>query len=228
FTIEYIFKNAGFEIVDKGIWDRVESPEPASGSEEIKLGEVYGKNELFELFEIKLDSEGFKDLKLLSRFDILKSKELSEDKTVVGKLRKFMYLLTSMYFENLRRSYNESIKAISNNIHLQINREINELNRKNRERLLLIYFSIFKNLQMEIKNLGYDIGKIREILEEIISRSYKSEKLEKSTLHRSERDAISSELDQRLFALVRDFENIDQLMGLTVSNKYYLARKITG
>ena len=208
FTIEFILKNAGFEIIDKGIWDKIEYTAISSGENEID--EIYGKNELFELFEIKLNKEEFKDLKLLSRLDILDSERLIEDRTIKGKLRRYMYLLTSMYFENLRKSYNQSVKAINNNIQVQINREINELNRKNRERLLLIYFDIFRALQMEIKSLGYDISSLREVLGGFKPKSISGLKID---------------MDQKLEVLLRDFENIDRIMGLTVSNKYYLAKK---
>lgn len=207
FTIEFILKNAGFEVIDKGIWDKIEYTEVSSGENE--MDEIYGKNELFELFEIKLNKEEFKDLKLLSRLDILDSEDLAEDKTIKGKLRRYMYLLTSMYFENLRKSYNQSVKAINNNIQVQINREINELNRKNRERLLLIYFDIFRTLQREIKSLGYDISSLREVLGDFKPKSI---------------SGLNIDIDQKLDVLLRDFENIDRIMGLTVSNKYYLAK----
>ncbi|MBM3701586.1 MAG: hypothetical protein FJW63_01110 [Actinobacteria bacterium] len=207
FTIEFILKNAGFEVIDKGIWDKIEYTAMSSGENE--MDEIYGKNELFELFEIKLNKEEFKDLKLLSRLDILDSEDLAEDKTIKGKLRRYMYLLTSMYFENLRKSYNQSVKAINNNIQVQINREINELNRKNRERLLLIYFDIFRTLQREIKSLGYDISSLREVLGDFKPKSI---------------SGLNIDIDQKLDVLLRDFENIDRIMGLTVSNKYYLAK----
>lgn len=209
FTIEFILKNAGFEIIDKGIWDKIEYTAISSGENE--MDEIYGKNELFELFEIKLSKEEFKDLKLLSRLDILDSENLAKDRTVKGKLRRYMYLLTSMYFENLRKSYNESVKAINNNIQVQINREINELNRKNRERLLLIYFDIFRTLHREIKSLGYDISSLREVLGDFKPKSI---------------SGLRIDIDQKLDVLLRDFENIDRIMGLTVSNKYYLAKLI--
>jgi glycosyltransferase involved in cell wall biosynthesis len=209
FTIEFIFKNAGFEIVEKGIWDKFEkNPESAGGN---NTGEVYGENELFELFEIQLNRENFYNLKLLSRLDILGSEEITEDKTIKGKLRKYMHFLTSMYFENLRKSYNESIKAINNNIQLQINREINELNRKNRERLLLIYFNIFRTLYEEVKNLGYNISSLREILGGFKPRN---------------KSGTVMDIDQKLEVLLRGLENIDRIIGLSVSNRYYLAKKI--
>ena len=207
FTIEFILKNAGFEIIDKGIWDKIEYT--AISSDENGMDEIYGKNELFELFEIKLSKEEFKDLKLLSRLDILDSEGLAEDRTIKGKLKRYMYLLTSMYFENLRKSYNQSVKAINNNIQVQINREINELNRKNRERLLLIYFDIFRTLHREIKSLGYDISSLREVLGDFKPKSI---------------SGLEIDIDQKLEVLLRDFENIDRIMGLTVSNKYYLAK----
>jgi len=115
-----------------------------------------------------------------------------------------------MYFENLRKSYNESIKAINNNIQVQISNETNELNRKNRERLLLIYFSIFRTLYTEIKSLGYDISSLREILGDFKPKT---------------RSGLDIDIDQKLEVLLRDFENIDKVMGLTVSNKYYLGKK---
>ena len=209
FTIEFILKSAGFEVIDKGIWNKIEYEE-IDGSEG-EIDEIYGKNELFELFEIKLDKDNFKDLRLLSRLDILNSERLTEDKTIKGKLRRYMYLLTSMYFENLRKSYNESVKAVNNNIQVQINREINELNRKNRERLLLMYFNIFGTLYKEIKSLGYDISSLREILGDFKPKS---------------KSGLNIDIDQKLEVLLRDFENIDKVMGLTVSNKYYLAKKL--
>jgi len=208
FTMEFIFKDAGFTIMEKGAWDNFEggAEEGAEGN----IGEIYSKNELFELFEIKLSREGFENLKLLSRLNVLESEELAEDKTLKGKLRKYMYFLTSMYFENLRKSYNESIKAINNNIQLQINNEINELNRKNRERLLLIYFNIFRTLYREIKGLGYDISSLREVLGDFKPKN---------------KSGIIVDIDQKLEVITRDLEKIDRIIGLPVSNKYYLAKK---
>ena len=122
-----------------------------------------------------------------------------------------MYSLTSLYFENLRKSFNESMKSLNNNIHLQVNREINEINRKNRERMLLIYFNIFKALQLEISKLGCDIDALKETCQKESGKKRKTKK---------------DKIDERLDALLKDFENIDRIMGLTVSNKYFLARKI--
>jgi hypothetical protein len=208
FTIEYILKNAGFEIKDKGIWDEIEYKTMDASEDEI--GEIYGKNELFELFEVKLDRENFEDVKLLSRFDILNSEELNKDKNIKGVLRRYIYLLTSMYFENLRKSYNQTMKAINNNIQVQINNEMNEINRKNRDRLVLIYFDIFRTLYKEIKSLGYDISSLREVLGSFKPKS---------------KSGLKIDIDQKLEVLLRDLENIDRIMGLTISNKYYLAKK---
>ncbi len=209
FTIEYILGNADFEIIDQGTWDKVENFEFSKDG----IGNIYGKNELFELFEIKLSRKNFKNLDLLKKFNVLESEELKKDKSLKGKFRKYMYLLTSVYFENLRKSYNDSIKAINNNIQLQINREINELNKKNRERMLLIYFNIFKTLWEKIRNLGIDIKKIREALERINIKS-------KAKLK------TGVDLDQKLDVIMRGFEDIDKVMGLSFSSKYYLVRKL--
>ena len=209
FTIEYILKDLGFEILDKGIWDTIEGIEELTGDSE--LGQVYGRNELFELFGIVLDNTKLDDLTLLSRFDILESGDLAVDKTVKGKLKKYMYLLTSMYFENIRKSYNQSMMTLANNIKIQINNEINELNRRNRERMLLIYFNIFKTLYREIKGLGYDISSLRDLLDTL--------ELKKKLKN------AGTEIDQKLEILLRDLENIDRVMGLSVSHKYYLVKK---
>jgi hypothetical protein len=105
------------------------------------------------LYEIKLSRKDFKELTLLKGLNILESEEFVKDKSFKGKIRKYMYLLTSLYFENLRKSYNSSMQAINNNIQLQINRELNELNFKNRERMIFIYYNIFKTLESKWSNL---------------------------------------------------------------------------
>ena len=84
FTMEYILKDSGFSILDHGDWDSIEKVENIIGAE--GLGEVYGKNELFELFEIGLDRSKFEELELLSRFDILESEEFAGDKTCKGEI----------------------------------------------------------------------------------------------------------------------------------------------
>ncbi len=209
FTIDFVFKEAGFEILDKGMQDTVESIKEVTGDEE--FGEVYGKNELFELFDIGLDRSKFQELDLLGSFDILESDELKKDNSLKGKFKKYYYLLSSMYFENLRRSYNKSMMNLSNNIHVQINNEINELNRKNRERTLLIYFNVFRTLYNEIKGLGYDIKSLKSLLD---------------SLHiKNKSKAEASGVSERLEIIMRDLDNIDILLGLSVSNRYYLARK---
>jgi len=120
-----------------------------------------------------------------------------------------MYLLTSLYFENLRKSYNSSMQAINNNIQLQINRELNELNFKNRERMIFIYYNIFKTLERQISNLSIDIGNIRRMLD---------------GMNRSNEE--NNVLDERLEVLLGDLDNLDRIMGLTLSNKYYIAKKL--
>jgi glycosyltransferase involved in cell wall biosynthesis len=213
FTIEYIFNNTGYEIVTKGTWDKLvfsqkDVEETAKGFDQ--AAELYGKNELLDLFEIKLSKKDFKELTLLKGFNILESNEFVKDKTLKGRMRKYLYAVTSLYLENLRRSYNSSIQAINNNIQLQINREINELNSKNRERMIFIYYNIFKHLEYQIANLGTDIKGLRQIVEEGRGRS----------------DRESTMLDERLEVLLGDLENIDRIMGLTLSDKYYIAKKL--
>ncbi len=208
FMANYMLKNADFEILDQGNWDKVEGiGEPAYDD----AGQLYGENELFELFEIKMSREGFRDLKLLSRFDMLNSEGLADDASVKGKLKRYMYTLTSFYFENMRKSFNQSMQSLNHNLHIQINREINQLNKKNRDRMMLIYFNIFKALTTEINKLGFDMNAIREYI------SGGKAQLEKA-------DELA--LDEKLESLLTDFENIDRIMGLTVTSRYYLARKL--
>ncbi len=209
FTVGLVFKEAGFEILDKGMQDMIEKFKQVTGDKE--LGEVYGTNELFELFEIGLDRSKFQDLDLLGSFDILESDKFKDDQSLKGKFKKYAYLLTSMYFENMRRSYNKSMMNLSNNIHLQINNEINELNRKNRERMLLIYFNVFRTLYNEIKGLGYDVKSIRSLLDSL----YEKKKSKTET----------SGIKEKLETVMRDLDNIDVLLGLSVSHRYYLAKK---
>ncbi|MDZ7836817.1 MAG: hypothetical protein U5N58_02130 [Actinomycetota bacterium] len=165
---------------------------------------------MFELFDINFSREGFKKLKLLSGFDMLNSEELLKDKSFKGKLKKYMYTVASFYFENIRKSYNESMKNLNHNLHVQINHEINQVNQKNRERMLLIYFNIFKALQTEISKLGMDAERLREIAEEGLAQK-PHKKLS---------------IDQNLESMLLDFKNIDQIMGLAVSSRFYLARKM--
>jgi hypothetical protein len=223
FTFEYIMKNTGFEIIEKGIWDKIEflkEPAPEKGyigrtsqsetsGSENPAEALYNRNELMDLFEIKLSSRDFKELSLLKGLNLLESEELSGDKSVRGRIKKYIYAVTSLYLENLRKSYNSSMQAINNNIQLQINREINELNAKNRERLIFIYYNIFRTLTHEISNLQVDLRAIRKIVGQT---GY--EENEKTLL------------DQKLEVLLGDIENIDRIMGLTLSNKYYVARKL--
>lgn len=209
FTIEYLFKDLGFKVLDKGIWDTIENIEKITDDEE--LGYIYGKNDLFELFEIELDKSKFEDLSLLNHFEMLESEEFARDKTVKGKLRKYIYQLSSIYFENMRKSYNRSMMNISNNIQVQINNEINELNRKNRERMLLIYFNIFRTLYHEIKGLGSDIKSLRGIFDQLQIDS-------KSKVQ-------GESIEQKLEIMLRDLENIDRILGLSITHKYYIVKK---
>jgi len=208
FTAEYILKNLGFDIIEKGNHEKFDEDSNLAKAYS-EIGEIYGKNELFELSEIKFKPDNFRSLKLLSKFDILSSEELNTDKSIKGKMKKYFYGLTSLYFENVRKSFNEIMKSINNNIHLQINSEMNEINRKNRERLLIIYFNIFKQLMFEVKNLGYDIKELKQILSSISSSL-----------------DIKLNIDDKVDLIISDFENIDKLLGLQFSSRYFLARKL--
>ena len=70
--------------------------------------------------------------------------------------------------------------------------------------MLIIYFSIFKQLENEVKNLGYDINELKKILSKI--------KLETN-------EKVS--LEDRGDLIFRDFQNIDKILGLQVTNRYF-------
>lgn len=214
FTFEYLLKNTGYEVSGKGNWDRLETDEDKvlqlDEKQKSLLSDIYNKNELTDLFEIKLSREDFRALSLLKGLNILESEELKTDKSIRGKIKRYLYAVTSLYLENLRKSYNTSMQSVNNNVQVQINREINELNAKNRERMLFIYYNIFKTLQYQVSNLGVDIGAIRKLFEDKFAPSEKE----------------VTTLDERLEVLLGDIENIDRIMGLTLSSKYYIAKKL--
>ncbi len=222
FTFEYILNNTGYEILEKGIWDKIENLTDEKLKEILKhafnfemdseqfQNIIYTKNELTDLFAIKLSRKDFKELSLLKGLNLLDSEELKNDKSIRGKLKKYIYAVTSLYLENLRKSYNASMQAINNNIQIQINREINELNAKNRQRMIFIYYSVFKSLLFEISNLQIDLRALRNLLED------------KLGILAEDKNLISQQLE----VLMADIENIDKIMGLAVSNKYYVARKL--
>ena len=214
FTFEYLLKNTGYEVSGKGNWDRFETDEDKvlqlDEKQKSLLSDIYNKNELTDLFEIKLSREDFRALSLLKGLNILESEELKTDKSIRGKIKRYLYAVTSLYLENLRKSYNTSMQSVNNNVQVQINREINELNAKNRERMLFIYYNIFKTLQYQVSNLGVDIGAIRKLFEDKFAPSEKE----------------VTTLDERLEVLLGDIENIDRIMGLTLSSKYYIAKKL--
>ncbi len=214
FTIEYLFENTGYEVIDRGVWDKIEA---AYGAEDMLTRsldrspeELYSKNELMDLFEIKLSRKDFKELTLLKGMNILDSEEFEKDRSIKGRIKKYLYAVTSLYLENLRKSYNSSVQAINHNIQLQINRELNELNAKNRERMIFIYYNIFKTLEYQISNLGMDIWNLREIIS--------------SKLGKSQKDM--ARIDDNLEVLLSDVANIDRIMGLTLSDRYFVAKKL--
>jgi len=210
FTLEYILQNTGYEIVDKGVWDKLEpfsdyAVTKGAGED----GKSYTANELMDLFDIKFSNKDFKELQFLKSLNILEADEFKNDRSIKGRLKKYIYAITGLYLENLRRSYNISIQSISNNIQMQINSEINQLNAKNRERMIFIYYNIFKTLEYQVANLGVDIRALRRLIES--SQPQQQPEL--------------AALDEKLEALLGDIDNIDRIMGLNISNKYYVAKR---
>jgi len=208
FTIELLLKNLGFKILTK-----ISLKNPAIWSIALEDNLKDYKNEVEKLLSepeiIKLDRKDFKDIKLISRFDILKddliieqpsneikkSKEKQKEKDIKVKkrrgIRKYFDFITSLYFENIRRSYNRTLKSINHNIHLQLNRETNQINSMLRDGLLAI--------NNDLRKLITD--KLNHILEEIrtVKGNFKSidiKKLSDSEVKDLKRkvEDISSEL----------------------------------
>ena len=59
--------------------------------------------------------------------------------------------------------------------------------------------------------MGYDIKSLKGLLDELPLKK-KSKK-------------VGDSVDQNLEVLLRDMENIDRILGLSITHKYYLARK---
>ncbi|GAH24820.1 unnamed protein product, partial [marine sediment metagenome] len=208
FTIELLLKNIGFKILDKtvlkysAIFSR--ALEESLKDYITKIEEILGEPRI-----IKLDRKDFRDIKLISRFDILRDdlieelsyKEINEIKgestekePKVKKrrgIRKYFDFVASLYFENIRRSYNKTMQSINHNVHLQLNRETNQINSLLRNGLL----AINSDLEELLSN------KLNRILEEVrmIKRSFKLIDTKKLTDHevdnlRQRIEDISSEL----------------------------------
>ena len=208
FTVELLLKNIGFKILDKtvlkhsAIFSR--ALEESLKDYITKIEEILGEPRI-----IKLDRKDFRDIKLISRFDILrddlieeasykeinKVKEESTEKEPKVKkrrgIRRYFDFVASLYFENIRRSYNKTMQSINHNVHLQLNRETNQINSLLRNGLL----AINSDLEELLSN------KLNRILEEvrIIKRSFKLIDTKKLTDHevnnlRQRIEDISSEL----------------------------------
>ena len=72
----------------------------------------------------------------------------------------------------------------------------------------IIYFNIFKQLVFEIKNLGYDLNELKRIIVDL------------KTVDK-EKTGAKDKLD----LIGRSFKNIDKLLGLQFTSRYFLVRK---
>jgi glycosyltransferase involved in cell wall biosynthesis len=200
FTTEMLLKNVGFKNLEKieleypTIWSK--AWEDSFKNYSSKVEEILGEPRI-----IKLDRSDFKDIKLMSIFDILKynlkrpsKKEIKAEKEFRKKdvstekeqdvkrrrgIKKYFDFIASLYFENIRRSYNETMKSINHNIHLQLNRETNEINSMLRDGLLALN-NDFKNLiDDRLNSISEEIGIVVKILELMESEKISDKKIEK-------------------------------------------------
>lgn len=114
----------------------------AEGSLERTMATGSGKGKLDNILDrisiIPLDTSSFEKIRLLSPFDILR----------------------------IRKSYNETMRAISNNLHLQLNHELNQINQQLRDRLLFLNYHLYENMHRELAaikrslvSLSQDLGR---------------------------------------------------------------------
>ena len=182
FTIEFLLKNIGFKILDKtvlkysAIFSR--ALEESLKDYITKIEEILGEPRI-----IKLDRKDFKDIKLVSRFDILRGDliedlshegisdvkgELIEKELKVKKkrgIKKYFDFIASLYFENIRRSYNKTIQSLNHNVHLQLNRETNQINSLLRNGLLAISNDLEELLSSKLNRILEEVRMIKRCFE---------------------------------------------------------------
>ncbi|MBN1298606.1 MAG: hypothetical protein JW997_02850, partial [Actinobacteria bacterium] len=67
----------------------------------------------------------------------------------------------------------------------------------------------FKTLELQVSNLGIDLKALRNFIEQNYGKSSRE----------------AAQLDEKLEVLLNDIDNIDTIMGLTISNKYYVVKR---
>ncbi|MCL5986644.1 MAG: glycosyltransferase [Actinobacteria bacterium] len=92
---------------------------------------------------IELDFKDFRGPTMIPR--ILRTDDINHDVRNFGKLKS---ILASAFFMNARSQINRYLKDLNHNVHLQLNREINELNAEQRSRI----FSINRDFYRSISN----------------------------------------------------------------------------
>ncbi|GFP37605.1 hypothetical protein HKBW3S44_01281 [Candidatus Hakubella thermalkaliphila] len=112
----------------------------AEGPLERTMATGSGKGKLDNVLDrisiIPLDTSSFEKIRLLSRFDILR----------------------------IRKSYNETMKAINNNLHLQLNHELNQINQQLRDRLLFLNYHLYENMHRELAAIRRSLASLSQEL----------------------------------------------------------------
>lgn len=201
FTIEMLLKNIGFKNLEKielkypAIWSK--AWEDSFKDYSSKVEEILGEPRI-----IKLDRNDFKDIKLMSIFDILKDnlkgppskkeikgeKELKKEDVSTEKepnvkkrrgIKKYFDFIASLYFENIRRNYNETMKSINHNIHLQLNRETNEINSMLRDGLLALNNDLRNLIDDRLNSIFEEIGIVQRKIEFMETEKISDKEIEK-------------------------------------------------
>jgi hypothetical protein len=92
---------------------------------------------------IELDFKDFRGPEMIPR--ILRAGDMGVEVRSFGKLRS---ALASLFFINARNQINRYLRDLNHNVHLQVNKEINELNAEQRSRI----FSINRDFYRSISN----------------------------------------------------------------------------
>ena len=107
---------------------------------------------------IELDFKDFHGPEMIPR--ILSADDLAAEVRGLGKLRS---ALASLFFMNVRSRINRYLRDLNHNVHLQVNREINQLNAEQRARIFSINRDFYRIISNFILSSGVIPGGNRKI-----------------------------------------------------------------
>lgn len=144
-------------------------------------------NVLDRISIIPLDISSFEKIRLLSRFDILR----------------------------IRKSYNETMRAISNNLHLQLNHEINQVNQQLRDRLLFLNYHLYESMHKELAGIKRSLASLPQDL-----------RRQKESEGEGQRFRDRGTMERRLASAIGSTEVVDRFLSNLSPALLLVARKI--